>query len=229
MCPRHCRQIRLLVFLVLGGVFWIAEAAAVLIIPENHVFIATEATDSRIENHGVIRSATADRFVFGPETLVKGSGYFENTLSLGTFAPGNSPGVTTGKNQAFAGTVEIELGGTTAGFGSGQHDQINDNGTVTLDATTSVLSILSFEGYVPTVGDEFEVLTWQTALDGDFGTITYDPIFAINGITFTALITNPTGPGSLTLTAVPEPSAFLFGGLVCGLVGLRARPRRERC
>ena len=33
---------------------------------------------------------------------------------------------------------------------------------------------------------------------------------------------------SFTITAVPEPSAFLFGGLVCGIVGLVQMGRKRR-
>ncbi len=183
------------------------QTHANIVVDEDQLLIGSEVTAPRVENHGVIRSAGADRFVFGPQTLVTGSGYFENTLSLGVFAPGNSPGITTGKNQAYAGTVEIELGGTTPGFGSGRHDQINDDGTITLDAGTSVLSVLSFESYVPSPGDEFTILTWTDGLDGSFSDMIVDPEFTSNYISFVQIITGAGGAGNLTLRAIAIPEA----------------------
>ncbi|QEG33578.1 hypothetical protein [Bythopirellula goksoeyrii] len=161
----------------------------------------------RIVNHGTFVGSASNVFQLGPTTRVSGSGRFENTLMYGVFAPGNSPGVTTGLNQAFGGTLEIELGGTTPGFGSGRHYQINDDGTITLVDDLPVLSILSFESYVPNPGDEFEVLTWQNGLVGNFSNTLIDSTFTTSNITFEQIITNPTGVGNLTLRAVAVPEA----------------------
>jgi len=212
-------------FLCLGNCRYVN---AVLVAP-GETFNGSGVVSEDLVNHGrVIGNGpeAGDRLVFDTGSTVSGAGYFENTLVLGTMSPGNSPGIVTGTNQAFGGTLVIELGGPTPGFSSNNHDQINDLQTLSLFGLPT-LNVVSFDGYIPTPGDTFEILTWQTALVGSFGTITYDPIFAINGITFTESITNPTGPGNFTLTAVPEPSAFLFGGAVCGLIGLRAVRQRK--
>ncbi len=221
MSARRSKQLETLFFLPFALVIWPADADAELVVPENQVHIAREANDSLVENRGVVRSSTADRFVFGPQTLVKGSGYFENTLMLGTFAPGNSPGITTGKNQAYAGTIEIELGGTTPGFGSGQHDQINDSGTITLDPATSVLSILSFEGYVPNLGDEFTVLTWEDGLNGNFSGVAIDSTFTTASVTFQLVFTNPGGTGNLKLVAIPEAGHLIIWSMITILIPAR--------
>lgn len=214
MCTSSHKQAWQTALVVATATLSASVCNADLVIDKKQEFVGHQANDALVENHGVIRSSTADRFVFGPETLVKGSGYFENTLMLGTFAPGNSPGITTGKNQAYAGTLEIELGGTTSGFGSGRHDQVKDSGTITLDPITSVLSILSFEGYVPDKGDEFTILTWEDGLDGDFSNVLIDSTFSNSGIDFSLIITNQVGSGNLKLVAVPEASAMLIWSLL---------------
>ena len=155
------------------------------------------------------------------------------TLTLLTFvaacqasrAAGQGPSIVYGTHQAFGGTVNIELGGTTPGFGNDNHDQINDTATVLL-LNTPELAILPWNNYVPNVGDEFEVITWQTGLDGTFGTVTVDPWFTDNGIDFDLTYHNTSGAGSLTLTAVPEPSTLILAAF--GLGGLFAAIRRHR-
>lgn len=186
--------------------------------------------DGRVVNHGHIFGSTTQPVVFGPGALVSGSGHFTETLNYGTFAPGNSPGVTTGTNQAFAGTVEIELGGTTPGFGSGKHDQINDNGAI-LIVGFPTLSLISFESFIPSAGDEFTILTWDEGLVGDFGTVELDPAFVSAGIEFEQVVTNRLGAGDLTLraVAVPEVGGFLQGlGVVLLLVCIKPFSKKNR-
>jgi len=121
------------------------------------------------KNHGdVIGDGTdlAKRLVFNDPFVVSGNGTFTNTLILGTFAPGDSPAITTGPDQGFGGIIEIELGGTTPGFGDDNHDQIIDFATILL-ANNPTLSILSFNNFVPMFNDEFVVMKWQPGLSGD--------------------------------------------------------------
>ena len=178
-----------------------------------------------IINHGVMAGTADEPLVFDANTKVTGSGYFEHTLSLGTFAPGNSPGVTTGFNQAFGGTIQFELGGTSPGFGSNNHDQINDTGTISLFNPT--LSILPFGGFVPQPGDQFKIMTWQAGLSGSFGTTMIDPFFTNMGITFSQVYANTGGTGSLTLVAqaVPEASPLLIWSVLV-VLGLCISARR---
>lgn len=191
-----------------------SQSHADLVVPPGQTFVSSSWDDGQILNYGTIASDTAESFIFGPTTVVRGSGHFENTLSWGIFAPGLSPGITTGTNQAFAGTLEIELGGTTPGFGSGKHDQINDFGAITLDVTTSVLSILPYEGYVPSKDDEFTILTWTDGLDGSFSDVLIDSTFTTAGISFELNFTNVGGQGDLTLRAVAVPEAHAALGLL---------------
>ncbi len=168
-----------------------------------------------------------ERIVFNSPWVVSGNGTFTNTLVLGTFSPGDSPAISNGTNQAFAGTVQIELGGTTPGNGNDNHDQINDWGTLSLfDSPT--LSLLAWNGFVPQVGDEFTVMTWHSGLEGTFGSFEIDPWFQQHGLSFAMHYNNVAGEGSLSLvaTAVPEPAAFVL--LAMAAVVLLARKLRRR-
>ncbi len=198
----------------------ISASHATLVVEEDQQIVAPGAyIDTRVINHGLIAGSQTDRLIFSPNALVSGNSQFEYTINLGTFAPGNSPAIISGTNQAFGGTVQIELGGPSPGFGSDNHDQINDTATLTLGSST-VLNILSFNNFVPTPGDTFEILTRHEGLAGNFGSVVIDTHFTLNGITFEQIISNPTGMGSLTLVAVavPEPGAFWFLSAVGGLV-----------
>ncbi len=204
-------RLRIASFLTVALAFTV-EASAVLVIDAGNQFSGDGTIDHSIINYGTIMGSgptVGDRFVFSPATTVSGTGHFVNTLSLGVFAPGNSPGTTSGEDQAFGGTIEIDLGGLTPGTGSGHHDQINDSRTIFLDSGPG-LKILSFENFIPNPGDEFVIMTWQTGLDGVFGPMIVDQSFADIGIGFSQTINNPTGAGNLVLkaTAVPEPSAI---------------------
>jgi hypothetical protein len=186
----------------------------------------------RVENHGSIVGEAAGLLTFGADTYVKGRGYFANTQFEGVFAPGNSPGVTTGTNQAFSSssTIEFELGGVLPGFGAGKHDQINDLGTVTLLGAGPTLKILPYDGFMPQPGDEFVVLTWRAGLVGSFGALVAHPSYAASGVMFTPVITNASGVGNLTLVVqpVPELSSALLIGAAGLVIAVRRAMRRSR-
>ncbi len=78
----------------------------------------------------------------------------------GSVAPGQSPGTLAFTadtfNQQANGTIDIEIGGTTAGT---DYDQITVTGTVNLDGTLTVTLINGFE---PVDTDLFDVLTGGT-------------------------------------------------------------------
>lgn len=205
------------------SVGWATVGRGDLFVAPNET-LRSNVDTGQVINQGLAVGSAGKPLVFGSGTRVRGGGEFVSTLPLGVFAPGNSPGVTTGTNQAFGATsiLEIELGGTVPGFGAGHHDQINDSGTVTL-IEGPTLTILPYGGFTPTAGDEFVLITWKQGLVGSFGSLNIAQEFLSHGITFTSVITNPTGAGNLTLraTAVPEVGAFV-GLLVSGVLALGA-------
>ena len=168
----------------------------------------------------------SERIVFDAPWIVSGRGTFENTLVLGTFSPGESPGISDGLDQAFGGEIVIELGGATPGNGSNHHDQVQDSGTIqVLDSAT--LSVVPYEEFMPLIGDEFVVMTWEEGIIGSFDDVTVDPWFTERGlgfdIEFEAMATG--GQLVLTATAVPEPSS---GFLFCfSLAALSCRRKRS--
>lgn len=66
--------------------------------------------------------------------------------------------------QAAGGVLEIEVGGAAAGA---QHDQLSVTGAANLDGT---LSVRLLDGFFPSEGDAFSVLTFASRV-GDFATI----------------------------------------------------------
>ena len=121
----------------------------------------------------------------------------------------------------FSGTA---VSGEESSGDDDNHDQINDSGTLSLfDPVT--LSILPSNNFVPSVGDEFVVMTWQTELQGTFANVLVDPVFNSNNIAFDLIANNIGSAGSLTLqaTVVPEPTTLLLA-----LIGLALLPHRRR-
>ncbi len=142
-------------------------------------------------------TALAERIQFEDGFTVNGIGFAQNVIYNGTFAPGLSPGIANGENMAFAGNLQIELGGTTPGTGNNNHDQVNDAGQITLIDGVD-LEIKPWNGFEPSVGDEFEILTAAGALAGRFDAVTVDSAFTNAGIDFQLRYTD----NGLTLTAV---------------------------
>ena len=182
------------------------------------------------KNHGhVIGEGTAppQRIIFESGWTVTGKGRFEYVGFKGTFAPGDSPTITSTTHAWYAGgTVQVELGGTTPGSGNHNHDQINDTATVWLDLLEPpTLEILPWNNFVPEIGDEFVIMTWQTSLDGEFGAVIVDPWFTDRGIDFELHYNDVASAGNLTIEAVPEPATLSL--LALGGLAVIRRKRRQ--
>jgi hypothetical protein len=112
----------------------------------------------------------------------------------GQLNPGTSPGVFTitgALSELASGVVNIEIGGLTAGT---LYDQLKVSAAANLDGT---MNLRLFNGYVPNLGDTFDVVTWGSR-SGAFTTI--NGLSLGNGKKF-----NPTySTNKLTLTVVPE-------------------------
>ena len=95
-----------------------------------------------------------------PDAALKGSGYFIGDLTVeGMLSPGYSPGVQNVSNLTLtsSATTVFEIGGNTAGTGSGFYDQINVSGLASLDGT---LQIALIDGFRPQDGQVFNVLNF---------------------------------------------------------------------
>jgi hypothetical protein len=97
--------------------------------------------------------------------VLQGSGTISNNVSnSGTVAPGDSPGtlqISGNYTQTSAGTLQIEIGGTTAGT---QYDQLHVSGAASLNGALQVVLV---NGFSPASGDSFDILDWGT-LSGKF-------------------------------------------------------------
>ncbi|MCC5833759.1 MAG: hypothetical protein JJU20_03415, partial [Opitutales bacterium] len=97
------------------------------------------------------------------ETL-SGTGTVKGSLTnQGILAPGNSPGIITvdGNLDNSSGTITIEIGGANPGT---QHDKVQVTGTAQLGG---LLEVQLIDGFVPSVGDSFTVLT-ADSIEGRF-------------------------------------------------------------
>jgi hypothetical protein len=151
---------------------------------------------------------------FGGGTLtltgtLSGSGMVQgNVINSGVIQPGQPgvPGILTingNYTQTASGTLNIEIGGPNPGTG---YDQLVVTGTATLDGTLNV-SLLN--GFVPNVGDRFQILTFGSR-SGDFmtengldlgGGLRFDPQYDASSLTLVtttapAPAPRPAGPNA---------------------------------
>ncbi len=116
--------------------------------------------------------------------LLRGSGTVTgNVANAGQVAPGTSPGVLINDgnySQTANAGLNIEIGGLTLGS---QFDQLQVNGTVTLDGT---LNISLLNGFVPTPGDQFVILnkTSGGVISGNFTNQTEGTVFSVGSARF---------------------------------------------
>jgi autotransporter-associated beta strand protein/T5SS/PEP-CTERM-associated repeat protein len=156
-------------------------------------------------------SAAGQQIVFAAGSTVSGMGSFENVVFGGTYSPGNSPAITYLTNGEFssASSLLIELGGTQPGT---EYDRVVDSGVLTL--LGGALNLVSYNGFVPSFGDSFEILQFGQ-LSGDFGTVNYP---ALSGGLSWERTTSVT---AMTITVVPEPSTYALSAIATtGLASL---------
>ncbi len=115
-----------------------------------------------------------------------------NVTDAGTLELGN--GTTTADatiagnySQTSTGILDIKLGGT----GAGLYDSLKVTGNVSLSGTLDVSLV---NGFVPTAGDSFQIITYMGALTGDFTTENFPTLG--NGDKFKT----SSGSGSYTLS-----------------------------
>ena len=149
-----------------------------------------------------------------------GSGTFTGPIrnNGGRVGPGHSPGqITVGGNytQGANGTLDIEIGGATAGT---QYDQLKVNGTAILGGT---LNLTLINGFRPAVGDVFQIIA-ANAFSGAFSTInttgfTGNVNYSNSGITLT-VATVPDIPLNIStrMQVGTDPNQLIGGFIVTG-------------
>lgn len=137
------------------------------------------------------------------------------------FAPGHSPGMISilgNYTQTSTGTFNIEIGGLNAGS---QFDQVNINGTATLDGTLNVSLV---DGFVPLSSNAFKVMTFLSRL-GDFkiknglkqsGGLYFGPQYSVTDLTLMADITSDATPPTVAFT---QPAANGFTKSLSSIAG----------
>lgn len=164
--------------------------------------------------------SSSGRSVSGNETLVldgkvgttivasggtiKGSGTVVGDLTVSSgavVAPGHSPGCLTMNNLILNGTYQAEVGGTDPCSG---YDQLKVNGTV--DLTGSTLQVVTYNYFVPKVGQSYTIIDNDGSADavtGTFNGIAEGGEYTNEGVTYT--VTYIGGDGNdvvLTVKAV---------------------------
>lgn len=124
-------------------------------------------------------------------------------MFAGTIAPGMSPGILNTGNLAFTGgTHQVELGGT----GSGQFDQLNVTGTVSLGTATTLTTSL-VNGFKPAGNDSFVIINndGTDAVTGTFSGLAEGATFTLDGTVFKISYVGGSG-NDVVLTAQAVPT-----------------------
>jgi len=154
--------------------------------------------------------------------VLGGTGSIKGNVTNGArVAPGHSPGALTingNYTQTASGILDMEIGGRLAGT---QYDQLIVNGDASLAGT---LSLVKYNGFLPTDGDNFQLLTYY-GLTGQFATTTglypgsqryytttYTPSYLVascwlDAVTPAVSVTTPTPNGSYTSISAAKGSA----------------------
>ena len=128
----------------------------------------TAAVDSTVRIDGTLTN-NAGGFLTGNGEIQMGLNGNVDIQNDGTIAPGASPGklVIDAGTITFGatGSLEVELGGLTAGT---DYDRVDVFGDVVIDGT---LDASIFGGYVPVIGDTFDVLVADGSVSGSFSSV----------------------------------------------------------
>jgi hypothetical protein len=168
----------------------------------------------RVNNLGEISAAAGASIVYRGAVTGRGSFITEGDgrhRFEGGFEPAGQSAITLG-NAAFAGAVTMSIAGTAAGTA---HDRLDFGGSVLFDAG-SRLSVTLAGGFVPALGQSFQLFGYTQPAQGQFDGFEL-PALNADWVWDTSAIYSS---GVLSVTAVPEPQSWalmLAGGVaVCG-------------
>jgi T5SS/PEP-CTERM-associated repeat protein len=170
-----------------------------------------------VSDGGVVKAANIH---VGEGGTVTGNGTLDaSVVNDGSINPGNSPGILSIVGNLTLGDSSV-LTFEVAGALPGQYDAIAIGGTL---SAGGMLRIVNVGGYVPSVGDTFDLLT-AVNTSGGFDSVVFDG-FGAAGADLAASF----GSGGFQIAAVPEPHewAMMLAGLA--LLRIAARRRARRC
>ena len=155
---------------------------------------------------------------FGGSGTVSG-----NVNNSGNVGPGNSPGILgiTGHfTQTSTSVLAIEIGGLIAGS---EYDQVQIGGLATLGG---ILDVSLINGFLPTVGDQFEILQYNSIFDD------FDTFLGLNlggGLFLEPIVSSKSyileTRFNSSSASIPEPSTYLL--FAFGLMSLGLRKWRK--
>ena len=133
---------------------------------------------------------------------LKGSGTVGalSVLTGGHVAPGNSPGCLNVGNTTMAGSLDIEIGGTTA---CTEYDQLRITGTISL--TGGDLNTVRYNNFQPSMNQVYKIIDNDStdAVTGTFNGLAEGATFVVDGYTFTISYVGGDGNDvTLTVTAI---------------------------
>lgn len=189
--------------------------AGTLILANTHIY--TGDTTISAGTLALAGSAAFSSFSIGSAASLIGNGTVGSLTVAGTLAPGNSPGLITvdGDLQIIGTSVTtMELGGLARGI---NYDAINVTGSLSFGGRLTVSLINDF---APSLGDSFQLFSF-TSFGGSFAQVnlpTISPGLAWN-------TDRLYDEGTVSVSAIPEPSAF---AALAGLATLALATTRRR-
>ncbi|HEY1053259.1 MAG TPA: autotransporter domain-containing protein, partial [Prosthecobacter sp.] len=153
-----------------------------------------------------------------------------NYTNNGTFAPGASPGiVNVGGVYTENAVYQAELGGTGVAGAADGFDQVRSTGTAVLNALTSSLIVQGFNGFQPSLGQSFQIISDAVGnparVNGTFSAVSYDGdgLAGPNAPVVNAAVVFDVNTGAITATGLNgEGSTFADLGSTTGQRGAAA-------
>lgn len=159
----------------------------------------------------------------------------------GTLAPGNSAvgtGVgtlTINRNLILnpASTLAMQLAGGNTTVGGGVNDLVDQTVTLaglnlTLAGTLDIIEIGPGSFLSAAAGDKWRLINYTGTLVSNTMTIEASPPALQSGLAFEISTAIAGQVNLLVVSTIPEPRAYLFGGVVCGVLGIAFVCRRLR-
>ena len=159
--------------------------------------------------------------------VIGGSGMIASDLNNegATVAPGNSPGMLSvgGNYSQTSGLLSIEIGGTNDGSVAGvrEFDLLNVIDDLTISGGSLVVTLIN--GFVPTLGDTFDILDFASI---DLSGATFDLGTPGAGLLWDSSQLAVDGSLAVIAAAVPEPTSASL--LIVSLSALALVGRRRK-